>query len=50
MLFALAYIYVLCPIAPTHPTCVFPSFINDVHIIGIILNVVIIFYDYMQSL
>jgi hypothetical protein len=47
---ALAHIYVFRPIAPTHPTCVFPSFISDTHIIGIILNVVTIFYDYMQSL
>jgi hypothetical protein len=50
MLFVLTHIYVLHPIAPTHPTCVFPSFFDDTHIIGIVLDVVIIFYDYMRSL
>lgn len=50
MLFALAHIYVLRPIAPTHLTCVFPSFIGDTHIIGIVLDVVTIYYDYMRSL
>jgi hypothetical protein len=50
MLFALARIYILHLIAPTHPTCVFPSFIGDTHIIGLVLDVVTIFYDYMRSL
>jgi hypothetical protein len=44
MLFALTHVYVFRPIAPTHPTCVFPSFIGDMHIIGIVLNVVAIYY------
>lgn len=50
MLFALTHIYVLHLIAPIHPTCVFISFIGDTHIIGIVLDVVTIFYDYMRSL
>ncbi len=34
----------LCfPIATTHPTCVFPSLVDDIHIIGPTLNVVLVF-------
>jgi hypothetical protein len=33
------------PIATTHLTCVFPSLVDDTHIIGPTLNVVLCFYD-----
>jgi len=43
MLFALAHFRALCPIVATHPTCVFPSLVDDMHIIGLASDVLPIF-------
>ncbi len=39
-LFALTHFHVVHLTTTTHPTCVFPSFIDDTHIVGPISNVV----------
>ncbi len=38
LLFTLAHLCILCPIATTHPTFVFPSLANDTHIVGLALD------------
>jgi len=50
MLFALIHFHVLHPIAATHPTCVFPSLANDMHIVGFALDVLSFFCDYKRNL
>jgi hypothetical protein len=40
MLFALTHLRVLCPTTTTHPTCVFPSLVDDTHMVGPTLDVV----------
>jgi hypothetical protein len=39
VLFALIHLHALCPIVVTHPTCVFPSLVDDTHIVGLASNV-----------
>jgi hypothetical protein len=39
MLFALVHFHALHPTAVTHPTCVFPSLANDMHLIDPTLDV-----------
>jgi hypothetical protein len=38
-----------CPIATTHPTCVFLSLADDTHIVGLPLDVVIVFLQLEQK-
>jgi len=40
VLFILAHFRVLCPIATSHPTCVFPSLVDDTNIVSPTSNVV----------
>jgi hypothetical protein len=50
MLFALPHFCVFHPIATTHPTCVFPSLANDMHIVGLALAVVPIFLQLQEDI
>jgi hypothetical protein len=43
MLFTLAHFCALRFTTTTHFTCVFPSLVDDTHIVGPILNVVLVF-------
>jgi len=38
LLFTLTHLCIFRPIATTHPTCVFPSLANDMHIVGLALD------------
>jgi hypothetical protein len=40
VLFTLAHFCALPPTATAHPTCVFPSLVDDMHIVGHASNVV----------
>jgi hypothetical protein len=42
-LFALAHLHVLCPISTIDPTCVLFSSTNDMHVIGLVSNVLVFF-------
>jgi hypothetical protein len=42
-LFVLAHFHVLCPISRVHPICLFLSLVDDMHIVGLALDVVLIF-------
>jgi hypothetical protein len=43
MLFIFVHLHVLHPIVATHPTYVFPSFVDDTHIIGSTSNMILVF-------
>jgi hypothetical protein len=49
MLFILACFPAFHLVVTAHPTCVFPSLVVDMHIIGPALDVVLFFYDYSKS-
>ncbi len=40
VLFTLTHLHIFHPTILAHLTCVFPSFANDMHIVGIVSNVV----------
>ncbi len=44
MLFAITHFCVFNPIATTHHTCVFSSFVDDTHIVGPTSNVILVFF------
>jgi hypothetical protein len=50
VLFALAHLHTLRPIAIAHLTCVFPSLVDDTHIVSLASDVLPIFCDYKRSL
>ncbi len=43
MLFALTQLCDFCLIVVAHPTCVFPSLVNDMHIVRFALDAVFVF-------
>ncbi len=43
VLFVLVHLFVLRPIAITHPICVFPVLVDDTHIVGLTSYVVFVF-------
>jgi hypothetical protein len=45
-LFALPHLHTLHPTTTTHPTCVFPSLVDDTHMVGPTLDVVPCFLYY----
>jgi hypothetical protein len=49
-LFVLAHLRVICPIVATHPCCIFPSLVDDTHIIGLALYVVPTFLQFQEEL
>ncbi len=42
-MFALTHLHALHLFVVTHPTCVFPSLEDDSHIVGLALNVLLVF-------
>jgi hypothetical protein len=49
VLFALAHLRAFCFTATAHPTCVFPLLTNDMHIVGLTLNVLPIFLQLQKE-
>ncbi len=50
MLFALVHFHIIHPIAIIHLTCVLPSLANDTHIVGLALDVVLVFFEIIGGL
>jgi hypothetical protein len=50
MLFALVHLRTLRPIAIAHPTHVFHLLVDDMHIVGLALDMLLVFCDYRKSL
>ncbi len=48
-LFVLVHLFVLHLITIAHPTCVFPSLVDNMHIVGPTLNVVFFFLQLQQE-
>ncbi len=49
-MFILVHLRVLCTIAVIHPTCVFPSLVDDTHIVGPASTVVLAFLQLQKEL
>ncbi len=48
MLSVLVYFHTFCLIAIVHPTCVFSSLANDMHIMNLALNVLLVFLQLQE--